>query len=77
MENKDAKTDYHKVVRVGGQKWEMVEIIIGIIFFVWDSYSLFFIYLGNFKVPPKKNHPYPKYQFPLKIAIWPKYLYTI
>ena len=55
----------------------MVEITIGIIFFVWDPYSLFFIYLGNFEVPPEKNYPYPKYQFPLKIAVWPKYLYTI
>ena len=43
MENKDTNTDYQKVVRVGDQKWEIVEIMIGNIFFVSDSYSLFFI----------------------------------
>ena len=32
MENKDIKTDYQKVFRVGEQKSEMVEITIGIIF---------------------------------------------
>ena len=74
MENKTAKTDYEEVVRAGDQKWEMVEITIRIIFFVWDSYSLFFIYAGNFQVPPEQNHPRPKCQFPLKIPIWPKFL---
>ena len=34
MENKDTKTDYQEVVSVGDQKWEMVEITIGIIFFI-------------------------------------------
>ena len=43
MENKDTNTHYQKYVRVGDQKWEIVEITIGIIFFAWDSYSLFFI----------------------------------
>ena len=45
MENNDTNTDYHKFVRVGEQKWEIVEITIGIIFFLfaWDLYSLFFI----------------------------------
>ena len=43
MENKNTKTDYHEVVRVGDQKWEMVEITNTIVFFVWDSCSLFFI----------------------------------
>ena len=75
MENKNTKTDYEEVVRVGDQKWEMVEITITIIFwFVWDSYSLFFIYVGNVQVPPEKNHPDPKCQFPPKIPIWPKSL---
>ena len=63
-----------KVVRIGDQKWEMVEITIGIIFFVLDSYSLFFIYVRNFQVPPEKNYPHPKYQLPPKIAISTKYL---
>ena len=41
MENKDTNTDYQKVVRVGDQKWKIVEITIEIIFFVSDS--LFFM----------------------------------
>ena len=59
MENKDKKTDYQEVIRVGDQKWwEMVEITIRMTFFVWDSYSLFFIYAVNFQVSPeKKSHP--------------------
>ena len=43
MENKDKNTDYHKFVRVGDQKWEIVEITIGISFFASDLYSLFYI----------------------------------
>ena len=39
MENNDANTDYHKFVTVGDQKWEIVEITIGITFFAWDLYS--------------------------------------
>ena len=43
MENNDTSTDYHKFVRVGDQKQEIVEITIGIIlFFAWDLYSQFF-----------------------------------
>ena len=33
MENNDTKTDYHKFVRLGDQKLEIVEITMGIIFF--------------------------------------------
>ena len=43
MENKDTNTDYQKFVRVGDQKWEILDITIGITFFAWDSYSLIFI----------------------------------
>ena len=64
MENRNRKTDYQKVVRVGDQKWEIVEIIIRIIFFVWDSYLLFFIYAGNFPVPPEKKSPPPRKPIP-------------
>ena len=39
----DRSTNYHKVVRVRDQKWEIVEITIIIFFLVWDSYWLFFI----------------------------------
>ena len=38
-------TDYQKFVRVGDQTWEILEISIGIIFFIffaWDLYYLFF-----------------------------------
>ena len=63
MENNDTNTDYHKFVRLGDQKWEIVEITIGIIF-----------YTGSFQVPPKKKSPHLKCQFPPKIPIWPKSL---
>ena len=33
MENNDTNTDYHNFVRVMDEKQEIVEIIIGIIFF--------------------------------------------
>ena len=36
IENKDTNTDYQRVVRVRDQKWEIVEITIGVTFFVWD-----------------------------------------
>ena len=50
----------------GDQKWELVEITVGIIFFAWDLYSLFFIQ-GGFKSHLKKNHPHLKCQFSPKI----------
>ena len=34
MENKGTKTDYKEFVRVGDEKWEIVEITIRIIF-IW------------------------------------------
>ena len=49
-------------------------ITIGIIFLVWNSYSLFFICTGSFQVQPEKNHPHPNCQFPPKIPIWTKSL---
>ena len=39
MKNKDTNTDYQKFVKVGDQKWEVVEITIRIIFFVSRSSS--------------------------------------
>ena len=33
MDNKDTNTDYQKFVKVGYQKWEIVEITIEIFFF--------------------------------------------
>ena len=54
MENKGTNTDYQKFVRVWDQKCEIVEIITGIIFFAWDSNSLFSIQ-GVFKSHLKKS----------------------
>ena len=64
MENKNTKTDYQEVVRVGYQKWEIVEITVRIIFYAWDSYPLFFVYAGNFQVPPEKKSPPPRKPIP-------------
>ena len=61
MENKDINTDYQKVVNVGDWKWVILEITIEF-FFVWDSY----FYIGSFQVPPEKNYPHRKCQFPPK-----------
>ena len=43
MENKDTNTDYQKVVRVGDQKWEIVETTFGIIF-LFEIRILYFLY---------------------------------
>ena len=53
MENKDTNTDCQEVVRVGGQKREIVEITIRIFFFF--VFTIF--YAGSFQVPPVKNYP--------------------
>ena len=75
MENNNTNTDYHKFVRVGDQKWEIVEITIRIIFFFFCLRYVFTIfYTGSFQVPPKKNYPHLKCQFPPKIPICPKSL---
>ena len=63
MENKDTNTDYRKFVRVSDQKWEIVEIPIGIIFFcLWFVFAIF--YTGSFQVLSKKNHPPPQVPIP-------------
>ena len=74
MENKDTNTEYHKFVSVGDQKWDIVEITIGIFFFLCVRFVFTVFYTGSFQVPPKKNQPNLKYQFPPKISIWPKSL---
>ena len=75
MENKDTKTEYQEVVTVGNQKWwEMAEITFGIIFFVWDAYSLFFYICRELSGPTEKNHTHPNCQFPPKMPIWSKSL---
>ena len=55
MENNDTNTDYHKFVRVGDQKWEIVEITIRIFFCLRFVFTIF--YTGSFQVPPKKITP--------------------
>ena len=72
MENKVTKRDYQKGVRLGDQKWEIVEITFGITFLF--EICIHFFYTGSFLDPPKKNHPHLKWQLPPKILIWPKSL---
>ena len=67
MENNDANTDYLKVVRVGGQKREIVEITIGIIFYLRFAFTIF--YARSFQVAPEKNYPHLNCQFPSEIPI--------
>ena len=55
MENKDTNTDYQKVVRVGDQKWEIVETTFRIIF-------LFEIRIHYILYRVLKSHP-PIYMF--------------
>ena len=44
MENNDTNTDYHKFVRVRDQKWEIVEIKIGINLFLLEICIHYFLY---------------------------------
>ena len=78
MENKDTNTDYQKIVRVGDQKWEIVESTFGIILF--EIHIHYFLYREfSTPTPPKvhSNDPHLKCQFPPKITIWHKsLLYT-
>ena len=39
------------------------------IFFVVETFVFTIFYTGSFQVPPEKNHPHLKYQFPPKISI--------
>ena len=63
MENNSTNTDYHKFVRVGDQKSELVEVTIRIIFFFLRFVFTIF-YKGSFQVPPKKKSPPPKVPIP-------------
>ena len=53
MENKDTNTDYQKVVSVGDQKCEVVEITIKIIFLF--EIPIHYFYTGSFQVAPEKK----------------------
>ena len=75
MENKDTNTDYQKIVRVGDQKWEIVESTFGIILF--EIHIHYFLYREfSTPTPPKvhSNDPHLKCQFSPKITIWHKSL---
>ena len=56
MENKDTNTDYQKFVRVVRQKWDIVEIPIGIIFFLLEIRIHDFLY-REFSSPTWKKSP--------------------
>ena len=72
MENKDTNTDYQKVIGLGDDKWNIVEITIGIIcLFVWDLYH-YFLY-RKFSSPTWKKSPLAKEPIPTRsrFPIWP------
>ena len=65
IENKDAKTDYQELVRVGDQKWDMVKITVGIISFLFEIHIHYFLYIqGIFQSHLKKKLPPPKVPIP-------------
>ena len=56
-------TAYHKFVRVGDQKWEMVEITIEIFFFFFNfllEICIHFFLYRELASPTEKNSPPPK-----------------
>ena len=63
MENKDTNTDYQKIVRVGDQKWEIVEIIIEYFFCLRFVFNFFI--QGVVKSQLKKSPP-PKVPSPIQ-----------
>ena len=66
MENKDKNTDYHKLVRVGDQKWEIVEIAIftGILFFFLLEIRIHYFLYRELSIPTRKKSPPPKVPIP-------------
>ena len=65
MENKDTSSDYQKFVGVRDQKWEVVEITIGIFFFLLEIYIHYFYY-WEFSSPTWKKSAPPKVPIPTK-----------
>ena len=63
MANKDTNTDYQKFVRVVRQKWDIVEIPIGIILFLLEIRIHDFLY-REFSSPTWKKSPPPKVPTP-------------
>ena len=70
MEKKDTNTDYPKLVSLGDQKWEIVEITIGIILFFYRRCIFAIFYTRSFQDLPEKSHPHLQCQFPPKNLIW-------
>ena len=62
MENKNKSIDYQNVDRVGNQKWEIIEISIGIIF-LFEIRSHYFLYREFLSPTWKKSTP-PKEPIP-------------
>ena len=65
MENKDTNTDYQKFLRVGDQKWEIVEIIIAIIYCLLEICIHYFSYRELLSLTWKKSSP-PKVSIPIQ-----------
>ena len=64
MENRDTNTNYQKVVRVWDQKWEIVEITIGItVLFEILLHYIYFLY-RDFSSPTWKKSSPPKVPIP-------------
>ena len=68
MENEDKNTDYLKFVIVEDQKRGIADIVIGIIFFLLETRTHYFLY-REFSSPPEKNHHHLKCQFPPRISV--------
>ena len=62
MENKDTNTDHQMFVRVGDQKWEIVEITVGFIFLLEINIHCFLY--REFSSPTWKKLPPPKVPIP-------------
>ena len=69
MENKDTNTDYQRVVRVGDQKWEIVETTFEIIF-LFEIFIPYFLY-KEFSSPTWKQSSPPKVPIPTQYHNWP------
>ena len=66
MENKDTNADYQKFVSLGDHKWEIVEITIGIFFFLFFLREIrihHFLY-KDFSNPTWKKSPPHKVRIP-------------
>ena len=71
-ENKNTHADYQKVVRLGDQKWETIEIIFFCLRFVFTIF-----HTRSFQVPPENNNPHLKCQFPHLIPYYKNLLENV